>query len=851
MILHDTFVALHSQSVPVISDHVMTQADVAFAKRKALSSYRCFADAQMSAAYDQFLIHCEQALDGAAEKPLIDVIFSYLVDVDDLLLNATEVSDKLTHLFQQLLHRQEDVLVIAPLGRAFVDRPHAFSAFLRCLLLRGVTPQQMLSTSLLQDFFRYYLSTLGNPNNPIEQLYSLFQAFPETDALRTLAKTVCCEEGGLASYALDGSKQEAVGSLQVIPKGSLPLCFTRDAHNLNALHALFGVDFLVGALYQCVAPSSHVVWVNALKPLFNQDLIVKTQLPMLFNQLQEYPALQSSLAQILSAQTVTVLVNRHVGGVFHLIPFYPNIVDSIQAQDLATYLQSLRQQASSGFTLISCLMALFDGVKKGTHEPAAMLVFDAILEALLDDPYVLNDAATIQKLAKFSRANDCVVRKARALESTLDRMIRIQTDNSIGAMDYITVEDTWRHAAANIQHLQEIVSFNTTCPVDKYKLYTRLLNAFLEQNTGVDLDGFIAALGIEPRFDATHVTPYERLLFEWLASIDEPTIRIPCIQRLDANVPRPWRTARYGDRCLFQEAVTFGNVGLIQWLQTQQVISPDSSDVMAISAAKANQWAVVGYFYQQHQLTRATLNALLHHAVTHGASKTIQMLCSDVGHSPDLKSIELEFLIAVREQDLECTRCFMQSPIKPCDAVMAKAFKQAMLSGDVGVAYAISEGNDGRCLQQSVDQAMMSAARLNQCDVFTRLAMLTQNRPTQRGVESALLQATRAKQLEAVQSLLHWFPAPRQDAIQRARKAAEKQPNSAIARCLTDFCKPRLRASPSKKRRSEDVPIRQVVLAAPSPHLGMGLLLGRQGFFKPDVTHRPLTPVGLTPPVPG
>ncbi|HBI21510.1 MAG TPA: hypothetical protein DDY37_02825, partial [Legionella sp.] len=66
MMLHDTFVALHSQTGSVILDHVMTQADVAFAKKKALSSYRCFADAQTSAAYDQFLIHCEQALDGAA-----------------------------------------------------------------------------------------------------------------------------------------------------------------------------------------------------------------------------------------------------------------------------------------------------------------------------------------------------------------------------------------------------------------------------------------------------------------------------------------------------------------------------------------------------------------------------------------------------------------------------------------------------------------------------------------------------------------------------------------------------------------------------------------------------------------
>ena len=858
MMLHDMFVALHAKTnVPVIYNSIMTRKDVEFAKKKAVSSYRCFADAPKSAAYKQFLAHCEQTLDGAEEKPSMEVIFSYLVDTDDLLLNAIEISERLTHLLQRSLNFQEDVLAIAPLGRAFIHRPNAFAAFLRCLLLREVTPQQILSTSLLQDFFRYYLSTLGEHGNSIDRLYSLFRAFPETDSLRTLAKTVCCEEGGLVSYALDGSKQDTVGSLKTIMKVSLPLWFTLDENNLKELHALFGVDFLLGALYQCGAQSSPVAWVNALMPIFNQDNIVKTQLPTLLNQLQEYPALQSSLAQILNKQTLTVLVNRHVGGVFHLIPFCPKIVNSIQAQDLAAYLQSLRQQASSGFALISCLMALFDGVKKAKNESAAVLVFDAVLEALLDDPYVLNDAVIIQKLVKFLRAKDCVVRKARALESALDRMIRIQTEASIGAMDYITVEDAWRHAVASIQHLQGIISFDTTCPVNKYKLYTRLFNSFFEQKTIVDLDEFIAAVGIDPRFDAAHVTPYERLLFELLASIDEPTIRMHCIQRLDTNVPRPWRMALYGDRCLFQQAVMAGNVGLIQWLKTQRIICPDSYDAMAISAAKANQWAVVGYFHQHHKLTRASLNTLLHQAVSHGASKAIQMLCSDVGHSPDLKSIELAFLLAVRGQDLECTRCFMQSPIKPCDAVMAKAFKQAILSEEVRVAYAISEGNDGKYLQNAVDQAMWSAARLNQCDVLNRLAMLPQNRPTQKGVESALLQATRAKRLEAVQSLMHWHPAPRPDAIQRAKTAAEKHPDSAVAYCLSGFCKSKLCVSSSKKRRSGDEPIRLVVPTAQSQqlhaihraascnNLGIGLLLGRQGFFKPDVTDRSLTSVGL------
>ena len=839
--LHDLFVALHAKTdVPANYDRVMTREDVEFAKKKAVSSYRSFADAHKSAAYKQFLAHCEQALDGAEEKPTMDVIFSYLVDTDDLLLNAIEISERLLPLFKQSLCFQEDVLAIAPLGRAFIHRPNAFAAFVRCLLLRGVTPQQILSTSLLQDFFRYYLSTLSEPGNPIEQLYDLFQAFPETDSLRALAKTVCCEEGGLVSYALDGSKQEHAGSLKAITPVLSSLRFTLEENNLNGLHALFGGDFLLGALYQCSEHSSPVAWVNALVPILNQDHVVKTQLPTLLNRLQEHPALQSSLAQILNEQTLTALVNRREGGVFHLIPYCPQIVNSIQSQDLAAYLQSLREQASSGFALISCLMALLGGVKKAENEPAAMSVFDAVLEAFLDDPYVLNDAAIIQKLKKFSRANDCVVRKARALESTLDSLIRLQTETAVEAMDYITIEDTWRHAAANVQHLQCIMPFDTTCPVDKYNLYTRIYKSFLEQKRPIDLDAFTSVLGIDPTFDAAHVTPYERLLFELLATIDEPGLRMHCIQALDANVPRPWRMARYGDRSLFQHAVMAGNVGLIQWLETEQVHSPDSYDAMAISAAIGNQWAVVGYLNQQHKLNKGTLNTLLTHAVSHGAPNAIQMLCSDANHSPDRDSIEQAFKIAVRRKDLECTRCFLQCPIKPCDTVMAKAFKQAILFNDTRIAYAISDANIGPCFQGGVDQALFNAASENQCNVLSRLAMLSQNQPTQKGVESALLQATRAKQLEAIQSLMHWFPPPRFDAIYHAKVAAQNLPECIIGDYLSAFGEPFARAS--KRRHSEEENI-----CGNRAHKDIGFLLQRQGMFKPEARDRVLTPVGFKP----
>lgn len=842
MLLHDAFVALLiSTDVSAFHDRNMTREDVDFAKKKAVSSYRFFADALKSEAYKQFLFHCEQTLEGAAQKPLVTVLFTYLVDVDPLLLSTVDISERLKPMFQQFLQHQDDVLSLAPLGRAFIHRPRAFAAFVRCLLLRGATPQDLLSTSLLQDFFRYYMSSLNESPNPIEQLYDLFHAFPETDLLSTLAKTVCCEEGGLVSYALDGSQPQEAGSLKVIPSVLLPLRFTLLDDNLHRLHTLFGVDFLLGALHQCSEKSNFEAWVHVLKPLFNQDSTVETQLPILLNRLQEHPALQSSLAHILSEETLMVLVERRVGGAFHLIPYCPKIVDSLVSQDLAVYLQNLQDQSSSGFALIACMLALFGGVNKSANESAGTLVFDAVLDALLANPCALDDAATIQKLHKFSRAKDCVVGKARALELTLDRIIQIQTDTTVAAMDYITIEDAWRQAALNIQRLQRIISFETACPVDKYKLYSRIYRSFLEHEAHIPLHAFASALGIDPTFDAAHATPYERLLVELLAAIDEPSLRMHCIQSLDTHVSRPWRTARYGELVLFQQGVITGNIGLIQWLEQEHVHCPDSYNLMAISAATAHQWAVVRYFYQQHKLNKGTLNTLLNHAVEQGQPNSIQMLFSDMNHSPDRDSIEQEFKLAVRQKDYASTLCFLRNSIKPCDTVMAKAFKQAILFDDSSIAYAILDANMEPFFQGVVDQVMLSAARENQCYVLSRLAILTQNAPTPRGVESALLHATRANQLEAVQSLMHWLPPPRQDAVQHAKVAANNLHDNTIKNYLSVLGEPCVRAS--KRRHSE----KENIYGLQALDQRTRFSLRQHGLFKPVANACVLTPVELEP----
>jgi hypothetical protein len=847
MKLHDIFVALQTQTpLERLQENPLTRADLDFAKKKIVSSYRLLANASQSKAYQQFLTHCEQSLEASAERPMIDVLFSYLLEGDNRLINDITLCYHLTTLIQYRLQYQQEQLTLAPLGRVFIDRPVAFAAFIRSLLLNGVSAEQILASSLLQDFFRYYLSTLGEPENPVDQLYQMFQSFPETNALKILAHTVRCEEGGISSYALDGSTESNAARLTTIHPSVFAPTITPEVNNLTHLHALFGTDFLLIALQQWSTQAHLLSWTSTLDSIFNQPLVITTQLPLLLNRLQEYPSVQATLATILHHQTLATLVSQQVGGVFHLIPFCPFLMELLAEKNLKHYLQGLHQQASSGFALAACLMALFEGVRH-THLEAATWVFDALLDAIFDDPYVLEDAHTIQQLRKFSMARDHIKRKALTLEASLDRIILSQTTRPIEDLDIISIEDVWRSAAEKIKCLQVIEPFESSCPIDKYKLYGRIFAIFLKQlQKPMDMDTLTCALKIEPLFEVSQITLYERLLIEWLATIDHESLRLNCIQRLDAGVNRPWRTHPYGGLPLFKQGLLAGNVGLIQWLQTQPIKHLESYDAMTIIAAEKNQWAMVLHFHKQHPLTINTLNRLLHLAVTHKSSPAIQQLCSHMkSHSPNIKSIEQEFLLAIRHADLECVRCFLTSHRTPRDATLAKAFKQSILLNNHPITAAIATIISEKSFREVIGQLMMNAARLNQGDMLHYLATLTIHRPCQTAVESALLQATRSMQLQAVKLLMHWSPPPRFDAIQRAKAAAQKQPESAIADYLSDADEPHCE-SPSKKRRSKDHGPIALKRALSCNHIGVGTLLKNQGFFKSDTPEIQPSSTGIT-----
>lgn len=796
MLLYDSFVSLNApELVTSFQDIMLQRSDLVFAMKKAVASYRCLGNAEKIAEYKHFLATCERELEGIDETPLLQVIINDLADTDDLVSNEIASCEKLTQLFLLNFQNQYDVAGIVSLARTYVDRPKAFAAFFRCMLLRGMTHDKILSSYQLQDFFRYHLSSLNQKNNPIEQLYRLFNAFPETLILSTQAKTVCCKEGELSAYALDGSSQLEAGRLIAIPFIPIPLELTYEADNLKTLHIMFGVDFLMSALSQ---------WGNKqndnqiIKILFNQESTVNTQLAEVANRVHENTFLQRALANLLTDETLSLLIERHVVGILNLIPFCPILATFIQERDLSVYLHALRQQASSELVLISSLFTLFLAVKK-SDTAAAKLVFNALLDSILTDPSVIDDMRMIGKLRKFSHVSDCVVQKAQMLQVELDAVIRLHTQESIKAMDYITIEDVCRDGEMKIRHLQKIIPFKTTYPVDKYKLYSLLARTFVEKNDVFNLDDFTTAIGLDAVFELQAVTPYERLIIELLATIDNDKLRAQCIQILDREVARPWRTHSYGNVYLFTQAVLAGNLGLVRWMDANKIKSIDSRDELVIAAADVEQWPVVAWFHARYRLPKNILDQLLHKVITQGYSGDVLMLFSNDNHyMPTRKAVDAAFKLAVKLNDVRSVICFTKVPLPPSDTIVAHAFKMAIKLKYFDLSRVIANEFSGACLRAAIDQTMKDAALQNSCDVLETLATFSNYHAEQKVMESALMGATRANQLGTVKWLANFSTLPFQsDFIQKARKEAHRLHLTDMSGFLLTLC-----PQPQPKKRT-------------------------------------------------
>lgn len=768
MLLFNIFVAINTPDQPLPSlETKVTNADLLFSKKKIISSYREFRDPHKARAYDHFLVSCETALLETSETSLLNILYHYLKS-PDIGISDIQATKKLTELFFIALQNQTNITSIMSMGRMLIENPVVFSSFLRSLLLRNINANQIISSQLLQDFLRYNFDALHMQTNEVTRFYAILESFPDTAELVTLAKKTCCAEEGLMCYALDGNIRQ---NLTVIPPDCPEVEFSTDPLNLKHLHLFFSTHFLECALVNWHIKKTDTFYNNSIRSLFNEDTVVNIQLPVLLNYIQQQsnPLIKQGLADILSDRTLHLLVNNKTGSVFTLIPFSNALTQMIHLDDLRPYLIELREKTPSTLTFISSLFSLFEGLKRNNPE-AAVIIVDLLLDALLNDSVAFDDESIHKKLRKFEPTNMLIHKKAQHLEESLHNLILNTTLLGVDDMDYITIEDAWRDATFKIQCLQRIIMFNTSCPTDKYKLYTTIACSFFKSNSiPFDLDQFCLALKIDPTLNQDEKHPYERLLYELLVNIDDASLRTACIQRLDKKINRPWRK----NHSLFKNAAEAGNIGLISWLNTEEIKPTESYDTLAIDAAQKGHWLMVAYLAQYH-LKQSTVNMLLHCAVSTQSDRALPQLWQDNCKHPGLKEIEQAFKLAVKNNDLGCVSYLIDCPNKPSDTTLSNAFKQALKLNHINVLKVILEKAYGKCIRASVNQVLLNAARLNDKETLHTLIDCAKRHLTPQLMGKALLCATRAQHQDIVRYLTSLEEPIQPFAIERAFREAKK-----------------------------------------------------------------------------
>ncbi len=777
MLLFDIFLALYAPTK--LSESLRTQTvnrtDLEFAIRKKTNIYRSLNNTAQNKDFDQFISICQRII--STDKTVVDLMFNVLL-ADDTYLPVETIYTKLTEIFYLQLREQAATLNIAKFGLVFIDHPVAFASFIRSLLWHGVKPMEILSTHLLQDYLRYYLYSLHSPNNSVSALYHLFDRFTETQSLCVLAKKIRCTEEGLSSYALDGSTLSSSSPLVRISPRELPAQFTLNTVNLKNLFLLFGDAFLVSSLSLWQAYKTNAIYADFLMDLFNQNEILHKNLPTVLSLIQDKPEAQSALAALLTPAALDNLLERRIVSVFCLIPYCPHLSTALQQQDLELYLQNIHRHIT-GLPLIGGLFALFESVVRH-NEVAAKPLLHILIDAILEDPYAIDDTTIYRSLRKHALTQRCIIEKVHQMETIVGEIIQKQTEDTFENMDYIAIEDVWRPAALKIKHLQEIVDFKSQLPSDKHELMGCIAKSFFAQKKmPFVLSAFVLALNLE------HPSHYERLLIELLGSIDDELLRTECLNLLDIHANSGWRTFPYGGVTLLERAISSGNLGLVQLFDKTKSIKPKSIDALAIHSAQQNHWPVVYYFHQTYKLKRTTVNVLLHLAITHDAAEAIPMLWLPKRTPPSQKMLEQAFKISVQKDSIPCTRSLLNCSPPPSTTVMANGFNHAMLQQSFDLAVMIAEAMPEKCQNNAIELAILDAARTNKVTVLVALEKFSKPPLT----ENALRHATRAAHIEAAQCLLHYTSAPpRATVIKTIYKEAKKQKKMPILAVFPDDC---------------------------------------------------------------
>ncbi|QMT61508.1 ankyrin repeat domain-containing protein [Legionella sp. PC997] len=668
-------------------------------------------------------------------------------------------------LFNKKLSQQKNPLGIIGLCRDWISDTQKFAAFILWLVQRNTSPEQILQTYLLHDFLKYNLFTLHSEDNEVFLLYALLNHFPEAKPLVEAVKKTSSDERGFQSYSLQGVFSEH--ELQNIPQKEEPLQFTLTATNFSALYELFGTTFLHAALVTCEEDTDSK-WVEALRHTLNEAETLTKVLPGLINVIarESSPAILEHLACLIDDQHAQELLSNNEGAIFYLLPYKPKLSEYINEKNISEFIQQITLKHTSDPELIFQLMALFLilSKKKG---PVTQLVFQAIIDNLVQHPFLLEDERLLRQLKRYPDCEAILSQRSEQIKQrVIECIVEQTTDCEFSSRNYQIIEDIWLEASRKLNVFKLIQPQAKYILNNKYALQAKIAQtAFLCHGNEFNLDAFIEALSLPLVIPEDGVSEYERVLIEILAAIDNELIRKKIIKQLESPPIQRlnWTEKEYEGKNVILKAAKYGNLGLITLLEEQ--IPLEDCNQAIIIAAKANQWDVVSHLCH---LDRVTLNE---------------------------DELEQIILGAAAEGELKIIHDLFDLYDYESSAIKIKILNQAISRGKFNIVQYFYNSGVTLANQSAINKWFHSASELGYWDIALFMADAEEHPPSLCAIEKAFNHAVAGLDLEAIQGLCNLSTnPPRGTIIQRAFVKACQSGCLPLVRCFHDLPRKIVRA---------------------------------------------------------
>jgi hypothetical protein len=652
------------------------------------------------------------------------------------------VTQSLLVLSEQLKF-QKKPLGLVPLFKNHIENPEEFAVILLWMLQQGVSVENILKNYFLHNFLSYHLISLHDSESPIDSLYAILEQFPQARPLLEAAGKVRCEERGFNSYALTG-KVCLPDSLRSVEETSFSFDFSSTKENFSSLHKLYGQPLLVSALLWCADSDESAEWKVAIHQVINDSLTLD-QLSSLINY---FSTLNNSklfelLSSLIDGKSVGKLVEMNHGSVLHLLPYKESLYRKISDINVAQFLKQFNASSISDYDAVPQLMSMFN-VFRVVNEEIASLVYEAVLERMLQTPMFFDDSQLVKKLKKFADRDTLLNKKITEFETQLDHCILQQSLAESFTIDgYHAIEDVWLGMAQKIVYLKEISPLESSCPHDKHALRARIAKEYFEYHKhNFDLNSFVLALEIEPVLAEESVTDYERVLIELITSIDDNSVRNNILKILEKKYDDSshWVHKKYGGETVFNLAAKQGNVGFLTWLEDTNPTTRVAVGYATLHAAKAKQWRVVDYFctVAETRPRQHVVDEALEMAAADGALETVRLICESE-HTPVKKAVEQAVLKAVMNNQVSVAGylCNLPSKNAPCHAILVKGFKVAFHDGNMELLQVLGSVPNP-LLTTAVEHALASAVSRGDLASAKVLCGLEENTPRTAALEKAL-----------------------------------------------------------------------------------------------------------------